>query len=440
VAVFIEARTEPFQAQREEQARNRFGRGSEPVRRPTQGFQLKEETYAVIRVMGSDGEFIPVLDAAGETLVQQDQGSQRFTTFWTNFFVQSVSEERHEKQQIVETFGESFIFFFGEAPRMVSVQGLLLNTADFNWRAEFWENYERFFRGTRLVERGARLYLIYDDIIVEGYMTAANATENTNLPQVINFSFQMFVTGYTNISAIGDPAFPSPPGEIDYTELSSYEQAIRLWETNRNLQRELSTKAVAAANRQSYLGSGAQLASTIRRGVITAGDPQISAFLFRAMMAIQQADAANAANLVVGEVARFVPKGNTAIESTRQMPLRSQIRDNTDEFIGGSEQSPSAQDLAAPLSLADRWLEADRSFDNGVLGLVQDFQQMSQPYWDMMGRAGRASQEIRDQGGHRNRATNLNQTPSVGDGSLPRPPILARDVPYGVITTPGELL
>lgn len=448
MAVFIEAQTEPFEAQRREMANNLWIRNEQPVRRPLRGIQLKENTYAIIRVMGSDGQFLPVIDAAGETHVESD--GMNYTTYYTNFLVQQVSEERHEKQQIVDTFGESYIFFFGEAPRMLRVSGLLLNTADFNWRAEFWANYERYFRGTRLVERGARLYLIYDDVIVEGYMVGANANENANQPNVIPFSFQMFITGYTDLSLLGDPNFPSPVGEVDYTSLDSYSRAIQLWQQNRNLQRELSTEAVLEANRFAYLGHAAMISTQIRDTIITVSDPSVAGFMTRAIQALQTAD------LVKDTVRSFLPSGQPAVENPRTEPIRSQFSNNTDEFLGGLPGSgPSARELAAPLSMADTWLKADRNIDLGLSAMVSvgtTIAAFSPPqtyalpnpvetkkFWDLMGRAGRAQVEIKERGGYRSqrrRASGL----AMGSGGPARPPIFARDVPFGMMTDPAELL
>ena len=252
MAVFIEARTDPFVERREATARDirAHGRGQFAGRRPSRGYQLKEDTFAVIRVMGPDGQFMSVIDAAGEEY--STETNTGVTTQYSNFFIQSVSEQRQEKQQVVETFGDSWIFFFGEAPRLLQVSGYLLNTADFNWRAYYWEKYDRYFRGTRLVELGARLYLMYDDIIEEGYMIGASAQEGADpMPAVLQFSFQMFVTGYTNVSRLGDPDFPAPT-DMDYAQLSSYDQAIQNWQRGRNLQRELSSQAVIEANRKGY--------------------------------------------------------------------------------------------------------------------------------------------------------------------------------------------
>lgn len=446
MAVFIEAQSEPFEQQRESARWDRLGQGSESTRRPLRGVQVKENTYATLRIMGADGTFMPVIDAAGETHVQQE--GMNFTTHYTNFLVQSVQEERHEKQQIVDTFGESYIFFFGEAPRMLRVSGLLLNTADFNWRSEFWANYERYFRGTRLVEMGARLYLIYDDVIIEGYMIGASATDNANQPGVIPFNFQMFITGHTDISNLGAPDYPSPPGEIDYTELDSYSRALQIWQQNRNLQRELSTEAVLQANRFAYLGHQAMISTMIRDGLITAGDPSIAGFMTRAMQALQTAQ-------VVKDTVRSFMAPAAAPEYPRTIPLRGEFTDNRDEFLGGTDPSPSAQELAAPLSLADKWLAADRNFDLGLDALISvgaTIAAFSPPavhslpsptetrkFWDLMGRAGRAQTEIKERGGNRlrkNRA--LGQ--AIGSAGPPRPPAFPRDVPFGMMVDPAGLL
>lgn len=147
----------------------------------------------------ADGTELPLLDSATES----GTGSQ-----YANFILQNVQEARMEKHQIVETFGEAYIFFFGEAPRFLDVQAILVNSNDFNWEAEWWANYNDFFRGTKSVELGARTYLFYDDNIVEGYMLQAQAIKMADQPLMVQLSFRLFLTNYQNISFIGDPNFP----------------------------------------------------------------------------------------------------------------------------------------------------------------------------------------------------------------------------------------
>lgn len=167
------------------------------VRRPVRGIQVKDDTYATIQVRQSNGIAIPLFDAGNPS--DTGKGIRN-----SNFLIQSVQEQRAEKQQIILTFGEPYIFFFGEQPRMISVTGVLLNTEDFNWRAEWWANYDLYLRGTQCVRQKTRVYLSWDDIVVEGYITQANASEEQSNRNLVQFQFQMFLTNYQNISSIGD--------------------------------------------------------------------------------------------------------------------------------------------------------------------------------------------------------------------------------------------
>jgi hypothetical protein len=207
MAVFIELTTDAFEDNLNKQARrkrgkdNRSGRaGRRIARRPMRGIEIKDDTYAMIKVIDAAGQAIPLVDSSSP------DGNTH--SGYANFLLQSVNETRIEKQQIVETFGDAYIFFFGESPRFVDVNAVLLNTHDFNWRAEWWQNYNDLLRGTRLVENGARVYLFYDDIILEGYLLQAGVIETAQDPYKAVLQFKMFITNYSNISLVGNPNFP----------------------------------------------------------------------------------------------------------------------------------------------------------------------------------------------------------------------------------------
>lgn len=414
--VFVEARSDPFVQRRQALAQSIRENGRQfPVRRPLRGIQAKPNTYAVIRVLGANGEFVPVIDAAGETLVERE--GRRYTTTYTNFLIQSIVEERREKSQIVETFGDPYIFFFGESPRMLSVQGQLLNTADFQWRAEFWENYDRYFRGTKLVERGARLYLIYDDIIVEGYMLQARAQEQAMQPAVIQFDFAIFITGYTNICNIGDPNFPIPPGgDVDYTNIESYRTLADQYEQNRNISQELVSDSVRRMNFESYAGQGGLLTDAIRNNIDFFGEPSVSSFVQNARRAASG----------LGSQRQGVPQW---LEGARELPLRSQFVDNADEFVNSDAESQAQREAAAgrALTLDRQWIRAHSAIDDAVGGY---FDPADMRFSDLMGRNGQAQREIMERGG-------TAPFMSYNEGSA-RSAIL-RTTPFGMSVMSGEL-
>jgi hypothetical protein len=208
MAVFISVTTDAFT-----DTNTRQRPPQDNVRRPLRGITIKEDTYAVLRARTSTGQDIPFLDSGSPSV---EDGIGR-SAFYANFLVQQIQEQRVEKQQIVETFGEDYIYFFGERPRFLNVSGMLLNTKDFDWKNEFWENYETNLRGTRLVEQNARLYFYFDDVVVEGYIVSAASTQETMNPYHMQFQFQMFVCNYAILSNVGSVFFQQNATAVDST-------------------------------------------------------------------------------------------------------------------------------------------------------------------------------------------------------------------------------
>lgn len=191
------------------------GYSGKHIRRPVRGIQAKNDSFATLRVVAGSGNAVPIIDAGSNRkhkLAQSDSeeqfftvGNKRATDVYSNFFIQNVNEERAEKQQILETFGEPFIFLFGERARMITYSGILLNTFDFNWEAEWWYNYDTYLRGTKCVENDARIFLSYDETMVTGYIIGSSAAKNATEKNWVNFQFSIFLTGYSNFSNLGSP-------------------------------------------------------------------------------------------------------------------------------------------------------------------------------------------------------------------------------------------
>lgn len=197
-------------ADKQKQAANKQKDGRfDNVRRPARGIQIKDDTYAILEVRTADGRNIPLIDAGGNVEAANDS-SYSYSNQYSNFLIQQISQQRVEKKQIVETFGEPYVFFFGQHPIMLQVSGVLLNTEDFNWRSEFLENYDLYLRGTACVRNKTRVYLSWDTIVTEGYILDCSTQEVSAERHWLNFSFTLFLTNYADISPIGLNEFPRP--------------------------------------------------------------------------------------------------------------------------------------------------------------------------------------------------------------------------------------
>lgn len=216
MAVFISTITSPFQDVFDQNSGNGAKKN---VRRPMRGLEIKQDTYATIKVIDAMNQPVRFVDSSAKPLPPSGDPEAGFTSSnigsseeYTNFILQGVQEQRMEKQQVVETFGEDYIFFFGERPRVYTFNALLMNTRNFNWKNEWWQNYDEILRGTKLLERNARMYIYFDDVVIEGYMLQAQASSSVEDPYKLPLQFQVFCTNYSVIGDVGSIFTPALTG------------------------------------------------------------------------------------------------------------------------------------------------------------------------------------------------------------------------------------
>jgi len=195
--------------QHAEKARENMTYGwNAPIRRPHRGIQIKGDTYSVISIVKSNGDHIPLVSSSAIVDKAYEEVTKGRVQEFSDYILQRVEDQRMEKQQIIETFGEDYVFFFGERPRIMTFAGLLVNTEDFNWRSQFWHNYENYLRGTKLVQLNARAYITFDTFVVEGFPLMAQASDADDNPYSVPFQLQMLVTNSFDFSNIGSTLFP----------------------------------------------------------------------------------------------------------------------------------------------------------------------------------------------------------------------------------------
>jgi hypothetical protein len=247
------ARNAQTEAQRTNFSQNKHA----PIRRPHRGIQIKEDTYATMSIVDGRGNPVKLISESAVDWPEENKG--RVNTY-ADFIIQQISEERTEKSQILETFGDSFVFFFGERPRMLSISGLLMNTDDFGWRSQFMENYNEYLRGSKLVQRNARLYLAWDTIVVEGYPINLSASEDSNNPYSVNFQMQIFLTNYNDFGRLGITDFPPASRDTETFEALNRE----LEERDRYISTTAAVRRKTFESRDGSSGLGGFLREGIR--------------------------------------------------------------------------------------------------------------------------------------------------------------------------------
>lgn len=148
---------------------------------------VNDKTPSSIRVVGQDAKRSSPAD---------------LIPAYTKFILEGVQESHTERSQIVETFGDFYVFMFGERPPVYNFSGQLINTKNANWVIDFMFMYNEYLRGTRCVERNAKLLLTYGGRQISGLMLNMATTTNaaTEGGVGVQFSVVVFERTFYNFS------------------------------------------------------------------------------------------------------------------------------------------------------------------------------------------------------------------------------------------------
>lgn len=171
---------------------------------------------------------------------------------FSKFFLESVQESHNEKFQLVETFNDFYVYFYGEKPPIYTFSGHLLNLLNYNWKNEFMYFYENFWRGTKAVELGARIFLTYDYQQIQGYILGINTNLQSLTDKAANFSFTVLVTkrlffnGTADDGVVRDNLIPRSDNGFINTTANSFSQALTAQYLNGD--REAASAELASAD------------------------------------------------------------------------------------------------------------------------------------------------------------------------------------------------
>jgi hypothetical protein len=161
-----------------------------------------QDRPCALSVVRRDGEAVPLLNSMGQVPLSSypeadgtlDQTDSSMQMAYTDFIVTSASISSSEKNQIVETFGDVYMFFFGSQVQALQVSGILLDSPNYPWLTEWQYNYNHFLKGTKLIENNARAYFRLGFDVYEGYLANCNISFDATDDYRVPFVFTFFVT------------------------------------------------------------------------------------------------------------------------------------------------------------------------------------------------------------------------------------------------------
>ena len=125
---------------------------------------------------------------------------------FSKFILTSVQEDRREKFQIFETFGDPALFFFDKKTPIYSFSGFLIDSEHKDqtrpgappddkgsWANEFRQLWETEIRGTKLIESNKIAAIAFKKSIIYGYPVNLSIQTDARQPFMAAFSFNMVV-------------------------------------------------------------------------------------------------------------------------------------------------------------------------------------------------------------------------------------------------------
>jgi hypothetical protein len=152
------------------------------------------------------------------------------------FLLQSVTKPRMERFQIVETFREAHLFFFGERTKVYSITGQVLEALDadaadddlisrdqYRWSTSLQMLYDTALRGSQLASAGNIATLAFEKVLLTGYPLQLQTTRTVDNPYLTQFQMTWAIldeqfldnNSNTDITTYADPKLLEEMNRID---------------------------------------------------------------------------------------------------------------------------------------------------------------------------------------------------------------------------------
>ncbi len=154
------------------------------------------DSYAEIRLLPISGS---PSDIANSSWSADDYSK---INSYIGFFAVQISEQSAEKYEVIPLVGDDFAtFFYGASPREVTINGIVFNTIEDNWRDAFDILYREYARGTSAAKSSAIAQIKYGDRVITGYIVAFDTSLDAASPAVASFNCKMVVrdVAYTSV-------------------------------------------------------------------------------------------------------------------------------------------------------------------------------------------------------------------------------------------------
>lgn len=142
---------------------------------------------------------------------------------WADFLLQNVSVALNEKTQVTQTFGDTdVVYYFGKAPIIFNLAGLLIDDVDNQWFTTFLQTYANVLRGTRLAINYELVQVVFPNMIVTGSISGITINQDAARDTDIPFTMTLIAKSIVPVPLQVDSFFTNyMPNLIDFSAADS---------------------------------------------------------------------------------------------------------------------------------------------------------------------------------------------------------------------------
>ena len=164
------------------------------------GYQSKIDVPAQLQIVVDDVASAGAVSPALAAYVAKKIG------YIDCFILQSVRAVHEEKSFVFQALnGDATTFFFGNKPSIYSFTGQLIDTYNQQWFNDFEFFYTNYLRGSASLANKTRVFMVYKDQVIEGFMLNAQMSGESNNNDATSFSFDFILVQKTAVNGYRNP-------------------------------------------------------------------------------------------------------------------------------------------------------------------------------------------------------------------------------------------
>lgn len=144
-----------------------------------------------------------LIGPSGDATTMSDPDGTK-TSGYDKFLITGVSCAMTEKTQVTQVFGDNeVVYYFGREPIIFNISGVLIDSPDNDWFAQWMKMYSEFLRGTQLAKNYELLRIVLPNMTITGTISGFNWNQDANRDVDLPFSFQFIAKVVEPTAATG---------------------------------------------------------------------------------------------------------------------------------------------------------------------------------------------------------------------------------------------